>query len=187
MTQFQKMVLISQATYDEMKYAAPTHQPNPMEQILHQPGISDESIQRQYINAFAPKQIHAPTITHEPKDNITKWIELVPLTFKRQAKYIIQQLQKVIDWDSNTGTVQVDNKPLHGSNIVDILNYIVRQRKTVKPPEGWSQLLPIIESLNLPREIAPNYYVTRSVKRDLDTLQDIDEPEHKLSKPWIKS
>lgn len=50
---FQRMVLISQASYSELKYSQP---PNDQQQILERPDIPDDEKQMVYLNNWGMKR-----------------------------------------------------------------------------------------------------------------------------------
>lgn len=148
---FQRMVLISQASYNELKYSQP---PNDQQHILERPDIPDDEKQMVYLNNWGMKKKSLVTTSQNIPD-FDKWMELIPDRYKKNAKFLIQQMTSVLSWDRQ-GTVLVNNTELPNTNIIDVINYIIRERKKPVPPIGWNIIAPLVENLNLPKEIIGN-------------------------------
>lgn len=183
---FQRMVLISQNTY-ELKYqttATTTTTPaqTGLNKILEQPNVNDENKRIQYLNSWQPRTEQIESLSSIPSTD-NELLELIPLTYKKNAQYVLQRLRKILVWDNN-GVIIYNQSLIPGSNIIDILNFIVRQRKNVIPPTGWHQLHSAVLSLNLPREVAPTVYSTNHIK------EEDRKPKYfaKVQQPkWLKS
>lgn len=188
MTLLQKMVLISQSTYDDLKYKSTTPQQiDTREQILYQPNINDEEKRIQFIDSWVPKKQQSYQSGQLDGD---RWLDLLPVTYKKQGKFVLDQLRNVLDWNNSTGLLSINKQDIPGSNLVDVINYIVRPRKNIKPPTGWFQIEHLIKSLNLPREVSSNIHKSNTIghkrprQKDL-TVHEIEEEEPRQK--WLKT
>ena len=64
-------------------------------------------------------------------------MDSVPTTMKKKARLLISMLQDHpnLSWDED-GTVKMYGQPIPGSNIIDLVNDVFRQRKGIEPT-GW--------------------------------------------------
>ena len=81
----------------------------------------------------AESKIQQETLIGVSIDTITS---SVPVTYRRKAELLLQYLKNPsissrITWN-NKGVVSIDNRVLDGSNIIDLINDVVRSRKGVK-------------------------------------------------------
>ena len=73
-----------------------------------------------------------------------------------------------LTWEED-GTVKVYGKPLPGSNIIDLVNEAVRQRKHSEP-EGWRTFAQTLKESNVPRDYVGN-------KKRREWMHERDEEE----------
>ncbi|KAF4529357.1 hypothetical protein B566_EDAN017369 [Ephemera danica] len=73
---------------------------------------------------------------------------------KAEVLYGILSRSPDISWDQS-GRVYVKDQVIRGSNIVDLMNDIVRSRQG-NPPTGWEQFASVLASINIPREYVGN-------------------------------
>ena len=59
-----------------------------------------------------------------------------------------------MSWDED-GTVRLYGKPIQGSNIIDLVNDVVRQRKGSEPT-GWQPFAEGLRELNIPQDVIGN-------------------------------
>ena len=59
-----------------------------------------------------------------------------------------------MSWDED-GTVKLYGKPIQGSNIIDLVNDVVRQRKGSEPT-GWQLFAEGLRKLNIPQDVIGN-------------------------------
>ena len=76
--------------------------------------------------------------------------------FKRKAQLSLSILQDNpnMSWDED-GTVKLYGKPIQGSNIIDLVNDLVRRRKGIKPT-GWQPFAEGLRELNIPQDVIGN-------------------------------
>lgn len=84
----------------------------------------------------------------------------VPAMFKRKARSLVEYLQnsealaRNITWDKQ-GAVSIGGVPVHGGNIIDLVNDAVRSRKTFRAT-GRSQFIDALRAASVPREFIGN-------------------------------
>jgi hypothetical protein len=83
-------------------------------------------------------------------------ISSVPPSYKSKVQevYRILRHSSNIKWN-DSGLVSVNGVSINGSNIVDLLNDILRQRKDVNPT-GWKEFAKGLRDLNIPKEFVGN-------------------------------
>lgn len=78
-------------------------------------------------------------------------INLLPKTYKTKGELLIDLILKnkqKIYWDDK-GTVYIDNKEIYKSNIVDLLNDVIRPLKN-SSPNGWPEFSKVLKELRVP-------------------------------------
>ena len=91
-------------------------------------------------------------------DNVTKEVvESVPKSMERRAKVLMKRLKRSneVSWNER-GELILNGKSLPGSNVADLVNDILRKRKTVRPPVGWQAFAKQLRTMNVPREVVGN-------------------------------
>lgn len=93
------------------------------------------------------------TIKEENKDYFVKsqLLQLIPKTYKLKGELLIDLLLKNKDkiyWNER-GTVFINNKEINKSNIVDLLNDVIRPLKN-SSPHGWVEFNTILKDLHVP-------------------------------------
>jgi hypothetical protein len=79
-------------------------------------------------------------------------VESVPKSYRAQARLLMKHLldnavPDRINWDED-GVVTINGNIVKDSNIVELINDAMRERKTVKPPSGRAQFARLLRSLN---------------------------------------
>lgn len=92
----------------------------------------------------------------------------VPKVYRTKAAALVKHLHKNgVTWDDN-GSVLINGKELKYSNIVDIVNSAVRNRKESSPPEGEREVIDFLKTKNTPKEVIGN----RTWLRELNSNPD---------------
>lgn len=85
-------------------------------------------------------------------------LSTVPKTYKKQAEQLLKHLHSSsnnrLSWDQ-TGLVRINNEPIKGSSITDLVNDAMRNRKTVRAT-GREQFGAELRRLGIPREFIGN-------------------------------
>ena len=94
------------------------------------------------------------TSTHSINNQLV--VDSAPITFKHKAELLLSTLQDNpnMSWDED-GTVKLYGKPIQGSNIIDLVNDVVRQRKGSEPV-GWQPFAEGLRELNIPQDVIGN-------------------------------
>lgn len=92
-------------------------------------------------------------IPHKSNDYYTKsqLLQLIPKTYKIKGELLIDILLKnknKINWNDD-GTIFIDNKKVYKSNIVDLINDVVRPLKN-SSPHGWVEFSQVLKDLKVP-------------------------------------
>ena len=93
----------------------------------------------------------------EQSDFESRVLKTVPRYLKPKASLLINYLKDIpnITWDSKDQLIN-DSRTIEGSNGVDLINDLLRDRKTLKPPQGWDILASALKKSNVPKEIIGN-------------------------------
>ena len=83
-------------------------------------------------------------------------VDTVPKTMQAKARRLIEHLKRDIAWTAR-GELIHEGVPVAGSNVVDLVNDLLRKRKT--DPTGWQPFARQLRAMNLPMELVGN--VTR--------------------------
>lgn len=83
-------------------------------------------------------------------------VDTIPKKYKSRAMKMLQFIHQneAIRWDER-GQVLLNNTIIPGSNITDLINDQVRNRKNVNP-EGWKQFSEALKLMNVPTELIGN-------------------------------
>ena len=106
-------------------------------------------------NTTSTTDIQAPTKSSS-RTVYDSVIESIPKTFQRQAKWLLQRIQNSdhLGWNEQ-GELIVDGNPVPGTHMVDLINDVVRRRKTSQPM-GWRVFSRALNRLNVPQEVVGN-------------------------------
>ena len=86
-------------------------------------------------------------------------VDALPKTFQNSAKHLVKELERYpqnISWNADNKEVIIDGKTLPGSNIVDLIGDVLRNRKTVPSPLHADTFLKLLANLNIPDELVRN-------------------------------
>lgn len=119
-----------------------------------------------------------PTVLQKDKNIRDRILESVPLSYRRKAEQILSWLGKnsKLTWEED-GTVKLYGKPIAGSNIVDLINDALRERKKSEPA-GWQTFAQTLKESNVPRD-----YVGNKKRWEYMQGQEEDEDEELFGTP----
>ena len=100
---------------------------------------------------------------------------------KYKAKQILKKLKNRTDFDlSKEGEIIFRQTKIPNTNIVDLLNDVLKTKNLEAPPVGWEALAATLKEANIPRDLVPNKvrwnYMHDKVK---------DRKTRDLRKSWI--
>ena len=83
-------------------------------------------------------------------------IDSVPSTMKRKAQLLVSLLKTNpnVSWEDD-GTVKLYGKSIPGSNIIDLVNDVIRHRKGSEPT-GWQAFAEGLRDMNIPQDVIGN-------------------------------
>lgn len=105
----------------------------------------------------------------EEKDLKTILEYSLPVSVKNRGIALFNTLKNQIVWDK-TGQIIIDDKPIPGSNIIDLISDLVRNWRR-SPVTGWPIIKQKLRNINLPRSLILN---TNRLE-ELENVQDIPE------------
>ena len=120
---------------------------------------------RQNLEPAAASLLATPTSTS--KESITNnestkvyadksIIETVPTTYRTRASNLLRFIKNddKIKWNDN-GIVTYNGRTLNNSNIIDLVNDVVRPRKRSQP-NRWQEFAQALDELNVPKDLIGN-------------------------------
>lgn len=107
-------------------------------------------------------------------------LKLIPKTFKQKGKILIDCIQQnpdQIKWDDK-GTVFLKNKIIPNSNIIDLINDILRQLKRPKPI-AWEEFSKTLIDIGVPLSCIGNRETQAYLKNyAIEKLKETPTPVH---------
>ena len=108
------------------------------------------------VQCVKPSQGMAGTPTATGVPEMTRWhsmiIESVPKTQQMRAKNFLAYIKTVPDkmnWNEE-GQLVVGREVVDKSNILDLINYAVRDKLKRAPPDGWNEFVGALRHTNVP-------------------------------------
>ena len=106
--------------------------------------------------------VKSNTVDNEPAAEVTagQSTELVnivatlPKTLQEKGRQLLGRLSKV-EWNER-GELMHEGVAIPGSNAVDLVHDLIRNRKTARDPVGWHQFAKQTRSANIPLELVGN-------------------------------
>lgn len=122
--------------------------------------------QQNFTGSLNPSKIHYnekqdPTknvTTDTKKDTVvSEVLESVPKTMVNKAQLLVKRLknQPDVNWNEK-GEIELNGSLIPGSNLADLVNDVLRDRKTVDGPTGWQEFARYLEKINIPQELVGN-------------------------------
>ena len=180
-----KMAIVPYKMLEEMNRWKTEHRPqlppNPdvvqtvsfqkdMESVLQRQDLSETEKVQQYGQALhkfqaahekaltppVPTEAPLPPTTPAAQTTDEHILESVPPSSRRKAKLLLQMLRRHPDVSYNEqGELQYLGKAVSGSNIIDLVNDVIRNRKSSEP-QGWQVFSKALKDVNVPQEYVGN-------------------------------
>ena len=80
-------------------------------------------------------------------------VDTVPKTMQAKARRLMERMKRNMSWTAR-GELIHEGVPIAGSNVVDLVNDVLRKRKT--NPTGWQPFARQLRDMNLPMELVGN-------------------------------
>ena len=143
-----------------------------MKTILERSGLTDEEKVRQYnqvLQRYLEYHDHlkTPLISNTnqtvPNTNQTvpkaiqeEVLHTVPKTLRRKAETILERINRHpnMNWNDR-GEFVFNGEVVRGSNVVDLVNDIIRHRKSFQP-HGWEEFARALRQSNVPQDLVGN-------------------------------
>ena len=163
---FQRMLAIPEEEYKHLKSLQQTTT-NPLESKLislskdyqKQSFIKDPQIQVQRQGETLNEMMNL-------KDELKhKLIELTPKPYQSRAQNLFGFINEKLNVSDKGEIIDSDGKTIIGSNIGDLIQHAVRDRRRNYEPLGWNSFLKLLRDNNTPKMIL-NY----------DTLEELHQP-----------
>lgn len=146
--------------------------------------------------------VPAQTLKKEEKQEIEKTIQSnhlytknqilssIPKTYLRKGENILDLLSNSndkINWN-DSGTVIIDNEKIPGSNIIDLINDLLRPLKN-NDPIGWESFAKVLKDIKIPLIYLGNPkridYIKNLTLNDISEVST-DEEFHTPTKKYVK-
>ena len=98
--------------------------------------------------------------TVKPPDNETEdkiqedVLKSIPVTFQRKARLLIDLVKRNphLSWNQR-GEFTVKDQPIVGSHMIDLINDVLRRRRSQAPPTGWEEFAEALRDSNVPQDL----------------------------------
>ena len=134
-----------------------------------------------FVDKFIPQSV--PPAPAPIQENVFRSL---PKTFQEHAHVLMKELENfpdIINWDTNK-EVTIQGQKLKGSNIIDLIGDVLRNRKTL-PPIHSSTFLKTMADLNIPEEFIKNknrISKFQSYKEGTTRVQQVERAKRILAK-----
>jgi hypothetical protein len=177
LSRFERMVALSEEEYNHLKSLQQTS--DPLENKLQ--SLSSEYKTQGFVHdPYTRVQLQGETLTEmkKVKEDISKrLISLTPKPYQTRAQSLYNFIENKMSINGKGEVLKSDGTIIDGSNIADLIQHAVRDRRRSMIPVGWNHFLNILKDSNTPRMIM-NY----------ETLEELANPENrafKLPEPEI--
>ena len=133
----------------------------------------------QPLTPAAPTPAGAPAGTPEPQGGSPlekEVLDSAPQVLKKQAQLLMDRVKQdpSMSWNSK-GELIVEGKAIPNSNIVDLVNDMLRKRKGVNPT-GWQSFARQLHRSNVPQDLIRNQYRWQFMHQGADIDSDDVSP-----------
>ena len=165
LSRFQRMVALPEEEYQHLKALQQTN--DPLQTKFH--SLENDYRKQSFIpDAYARVQSQGETLNEmvKVKDELRKrLIQSTPKAFQSRSQSLFQFIENKLSINEKGEVLDDDGAIIHGSNIGDLVQHAVRDRRRNIVPAGWDHFLDILRETNAPRMIM-NY----------DTLEELHTP-----------
>lgn len=135
-----------------------------MSNVLHNNSLPDDIKSSRFNEKIKDFTVYADKITTPAvtatvisKNPAHQTFYSLPKTFQQPANVLLNELEKYperVQWDNNELTI--DGKKMVGSNLIDLVGDVLRNRKTVSAPIYSDVFLKLLADINIPEELIRN-------------------------------
>ncbi|CAK1546863.1 unnamed protein product [Leptosia nina] len=137
--------------------------------------IKDETQDPAPVLQIPEKETQDTAPTKYPIYNQSQILSLIPKSYCKKGESILNILslsKNKVNWNEDNGLVMIDGKTIPGSNIVDLINDLLRPLKN-NNPIGWEDFATALKDLKIPLTYLGNAQRIDFIKNL--TLKDLDE------------
>ena len=133
-----------------------------MNNVLHDNYLPDDIKSSRFNEKIKDFTVYSDKITSTPtvkSSTVTPKFFSLPKTFQQPASFLLKELEKFpqrVQWDNNTNELTIDGKRMVGSNLIDLVGDVLRNRKSVSPPMYSNAFLQLLADLNVPEDFIRN-------------------------------
>ena len=180
---FDKMVAIPEEEYMQLKKIQPSKDPmQPVKDPMMGKFLTlsnDYKKQSNIMNPYIRNQRQGETLTQmmNVKDALRqRTLSATPRIYQSRAQSLFQFVADKLNMNERGELLTMDGSVIEGSNIADLIQHSVRDRRRNIVPAGWSEFLQTLQANNVPRMIL-NY----------DTLSELNQSRTPARHPtkWI--
>lgn len=168
-------------------------------QPLELPIISKNMESESNIKGETVSEIPVPNLTFTEKEKLkdstpknrislytpTQILKFIPKSYVKKGESLLDHISTNNDkirWDPDNGSVFVDNQNISGSNIVDLINDLLRPLKR-KDPIGWEAFAEALNDIKVPQTFLGNptridFINNLKLNRLSDLSKDTDSLSH---------
>ena len=164
-SRFERMVAIPEDEYMHLKSLQQVY--NPLQnkfQTLSNDYNKQEAISDPYVRNLRQGDILNSMM--QIKDNIRQQlVQVTPKPYQSRADNLFNFINKKLTVNEKGEIADNDGKVIEGSNIADLIQHAVRDRRRNITPAGWKAFKDILKSSNAPRMIL-NYETLEEMQQD---------------------
>ena len=112
----------------------------------------------------------------KPSDQVSmEIVQSLPKTLKNRAELLLQKLKQQgeeVNWNDR-GELVYNGKEVRGSNMLDLVNDILRNRRKTSTPQGWEYFARGLAHMNIPNELIQNINRRRTVQQYKQATSDL--------------
>lgn len=172
-SRFERMVAIPEQHYNYLKNLQQTNHPT---QTLFSSLTNDYSRQGQIQDPYVRIQRQGETLDAMKKlkdDMRQRIIQSTPKPYQSRADNLLQYVEGHIPFNERGEMLDANELPIDGSNITDLIQHAVRDRRRNIQPKGWQFFKDRLQGLNVPHSLL-NYDTLDEMKRSLRIKQSPD-------------
>ena len=97
-------------------------------------------------------------VEEEEEDVVeTETIQTIPIGLKKKAERLLIRLKvnPEIKWNDR-GEISINGRYIRRSNLIDLVNDVLRARKTAPDPTGWEEFADVLRNSNVPQDLIGN-------------------------------
>ena len=153
MNRFQRMIGIPEDEYLHLRSLQQTHNPvqnqflNLSSEYSKQSHITDPHVRIQRQGETLHQMINL-------KDELRKrLVEATPKPFQSRVQSLFRFISDKVNVNAKGEMIGSDGNAIEGSNLSDLIQHAIRDRRRNMIPPGWSKFLELLREYNVPRMI----------------------------------